>query len=181
MSDTSDRLVPRRPVPKLRVPTLSGEIWDLGEQSPKNFTMIVFYRGFHCPVCSKYTRELDTLHAKFVESGVSCLLVSSDSRERAEMARERWSLGNIAIGYDLSIDSARSWGLYVSAGKGKSSSGVEEPEIFSEPGVFMVRPDRTLYWATYSTMPFARPHFEEILQAIGFVLRVDYPARGELG
>ena len=29
-------------------------------------------------------------------------------------------------------------------------------------------------------MPFARPHFREILGALGFVLANDYPARGEL-
>jgi len=28
-------------------------------------------------------------------------------------------------------------------------------------------------------MPFARPHFDEILGAIDFVVKNDYPARGE--
>jgi len=29
-------------------------------------------------------------------------------------------------------------------------------------------------------MPFARPHFKEILGAIDFVLKNNYPSRGEL-
>jgi hypothetical protein len=29
------------------------------------------------------------------------------------------------------------------------------------------------------TMPFARPHFDELLAAIDFALAKDYPARGE--
>jgi hypothetical protein len=29
-------------------------------------------------------------------------------------------------------------------------------------------------------MPFARPHFKEVLGALGFVFANDYPARGEL-
>jgi hypothetical protein len=28
-------------------------------------------------------------------------------------------------------------------------------------------------------MPFARPHFKEILAAIDFIVEKDYPARGE--
>jgi hypothetical protein len=51
--------------------------------------------------------------------------------------------------------------------------------LFSEPGVFLVRTDGTLYWASVQTMPFARPHFNEMLTAIDFVLKNGYPARGE--
>ena len=43
----------------------------------------------------------------------------------------------------------------------------------------MVRPDGTLYFGTVQTMPFARPNFGEILQAVDFVLAKNYPARGE--
>jgi hypothetical protein len=74
---------------------------------------------------------------------------------------------------------ARESGLYVSGSRGKTSLGIEEPERFSEPGVFLVRPDGTLYWAAVQTMPFARPHFREMLAALDFVAKNDYPARGE--
>jgi hypothetical protein len=30
---------------------------------------------------------------------------------------------------------------------------IEERALFSEPGIFLVRPDRTLYWATVQSMP----------------------------
>ena len=62
---------------------------------------------------------------------------------------------------------------------GKTSVGIEEPALFSEPRVFLVRPDRTLYWAAVRSMPFARPHFREILSALDFAIANDYPARGE--
>ncbi len=67
----------------------------------------------------------------------------------------------------------------ISSSRGKTSVGVEEPALFSEPGVFLVRPDGTLYWASVQTMPFARPHFKEVLSALDFVIKADYPARGE--
>ena len=47
---------------------------------------------------------------------------------------------------------------------------IEEPALFSEPGVFIVRPDGTLYYGAVQTMPFAGPHFDELLAAIDFAL-----------
>jgi len=44
----------------------------------------------------------------------------------------------------------------------------------------LVRPDRTLYFASVQTMPFARPHFTDILAALDFVIAKNYPARGEV-
>ncbi len=44
-------------------------------------------------------------------------------------------------------------------------------------GVFLVRPDRTLSWASVQSMPFARPHFREILSALDFAIAKDYPVR----
>ena len=51
-------LKPRQTVPALEVSTLQGS-WALTSQAPDNFTMVVFYRGLHCPLCSKYLAELD--------------------------------------------------------------------------------------------------------------------------
>ena len=63
--------------------------------------------------------------------------------------------------------------------RGMTLTGVDEPALFSEPGVFLIRPALTLYWRSVQTMPFARPSFKEMLGAIDFVLEKNYPARGE--
>jgi peroxiredoxin len=172
-------LKPRQPVPALEADTLGGGRWKLAEQKPQNFSMIVYYRGLHCPVCRKYTGELNGLIEDFNKRGVSTLVVSTDTKERAEQAKTQWGLPDLTIGYGVSIEKAREWGLYVSTSRGVTSAGIEEPPLFAEPGLFLVRPDATLYWASYSTMPFARPHFNEILQGIDFAVSKNYPARGE--
>lgn len=172
-------LKPRQAVPVLEVSTLKGP-WSLSAQTPENFTMLVFYRGLHCPICSKYIKELDRMTGDFAEAGVTALALSSDDRTRAQQAIDDWELSTLNIGYDLSADQARAWGLHRSAGRGKTSIGIEEPAEFSEPGLFLIRPDETLYWSQVSTMPFARAHFKEILGALKFALEKDYPARGEL-
>ena len=172
--------MPRQPVPGLSVPTLGGGTWTLSEQSPENFTMVVFYRGYHCPICSRYLADLDRKFDQFGETGVTAIAISSDGLERAEQAKQEWNLNSVPIGYDFSLDEARNWGLYISSGRGKTSSGIEEPPLFSEPGLFLIRPDGTLYWSAVQTMPFARPHFAEVLGALKTVLERDYPARGEV-
>ena len=83
------------------------------------------------------------------------------------------------FGYGLSLKSARQWGLFISTSRGKTSIGIEEPALFSEPGLFLVRPDGTLYYGAVQTMPFARPSFKDLLMAIDFAIEKDYPARGE--
>ena len=170
---------PRQAVPALEVATLDGGTWSLAEQSPESFTMVVFYRGLHCPICGRYLRDLDRKIDEFAKRGVEVIMISTDGEERARQAKETWELEHVTVGYGLDLEAARAWGLYVSSGIGKSSVGVEEPALFNEPGTFMVRPDATLYFGTVQTMPFARPNFGEILQAVDFVLAKDYPARGE--
>ena len=172
-------LIPRKPVPGLEVPTLAGETWKLAERKPENFTMIVFYRGLHCPICSNYMRDLDRKLGDFEALGVEVIAISTDDRERTRQTKESWGLEKTAIGYDLGIEKARQWGLYISSGRGKTSAGIEEPPLFNEPGVFLVRPDGDLYAALIGSMPFARPHFSEILKALQFIIEKDYPGRGE--
>ena len=172
-------LVPRKPVPSLEFDTLGGGRWSLEAQVPRLFTMVVFYRGLHCPVCRRYTSELNRMIGEFERRGLSTVLASTDDESRASRASSEWGLANVAVGFGLTIEKAREWGLYISAGRGPTSAGIEEPALFAEPGLFLVRPDRTLYWASVSTMPFARPHFDEIAQAIDFVVSKNYPAGGE--
>jgi hypothetical protein len=86
---------------------------------------------------------------------------------------------DLRFGHSLPLTVARQWGLYISASRGKSSIGIEEPSLFSEPGVFLVKPDGSLYYGAVQTMPFARPLFSELLQAIDFAIVKSYPARGE--
>ena len=173
-------LIPRQAAPALEVLTTSGTSWSLADQAPENFTMVVFYRGLHCPICKTYLSELNRLAADFAEKGVSILALSSDSEERAQSAKMDWELYNVTLGYGLTAPQAKDWGLYRSAGKGVTSIGIEEPAEFSEPAVYLVRPDGTLYWGNVSTMPFARPHFKEMMGALDFVIKNNYPARGEL-
>ena len=173
-------LFPNQTVPPLRVDLAGGRQFDLTSEKPFHFTLVVFYRGLHCPICKTQLKELESKLDDFEKRGVAVVAVSTDSKERAEQTRETWGLSRLRIGYGLSLAAARHWGLYVSSGHGKTSAGVDEPALFSEPAIYLVRPDGTLYFGSVQTMPFSRPHFSDILTAIDFVVKNKYPARGEV-
>jgi len=173
-------LFPRQPVPALTVPLTDGGSFDIAAQKPQNFTMVVVYRGLHCPICSMYLGDLNRRLPEFEKRGVNVVALSSDDEARARTAKEEWKLDALDIGHGLDLETARKWGLYVSTSRGKTSTGVVEPDLFVEPGIFLIRPDGTLYFGSVQTMPFARPAFGDILKALDFVLANDYPARGEV-
>lgn len=164
---------PREKTPSITIDLVNDTRWSLEEQTPKNLIMVIFYRGKHCPVCKKYLEELQTKISQFTELGVNLIAISSDTEEKAKKTYEDWDIADIPVGYEFPIEEARKWGLFI-------SSGIkEEPEHFIEPGLFLIKPDSTLYAASIQSMPFARPSFDDLLKAIKFVLDKDYPARGE--
>jgi peroxiredoxin len=172
-------LMPRQSVPALSVALVNGGQFVLGESPGERFDLLVVYRGLHCPICAKYLIELEALAPEFHKRGVQVVAISSDNAERGQAMAEKVKANHLKIGYGLSLASARAWGLYISTSKGKTSIGLEEPALFSEPGVFIIRPDGTLYYASTQTMPFARPSFQDLLAAVDFAIAKDYPARGE--
>ena len=169
----------RQAAPEMSFPLVGGGTWTLSERKPESLSMVVAYRGAHCPMCRNYLKELNERIGEFTARGVDVVAVSSDGKERAEKAKTDWELPDVPIAYDLSIDKARELELPISTSRGKTSIGIEEPAMFNEPGLFLVKPDGTLYAAFIQTMPFARPPLDQLLSAIDFIKEKDYPARGE--
>lgn len=172
-------LIPRQVVPTLDLSTLDHGDYSLSEERPARFSLVVFFRGLHCPLCVKYLKELGALLPEFEQRGVDVIAVSSDDQTRAREMAKKVDVPALRFGYGLSLATARAWGLYLSEGIGKTSAGIQEPRLFAEPGVFLVRPDQTLYYGAVQTMPFARPSFSDLMTAIDFSIAKNYPARGE--
>jgi peroxiredoxin len=91
----------------------------------------------------------------FQKRGVRIVAISSDEVTRGQAMADKVQGRFIEFAYGLDLGLARQWGLYISTSKGKTSIGLEEPALFSEPGVFLIKPDQTLYYGSTQTMPFA--------------------------
>lgn len=172
-------LIPRQKTPNLTVPMIDGSTFDLAKEGTERGVIVCFYRGLHCPICANYLKELEKLTPAFAERGVSTIAISSDQKDRAEEMAKKIEAKTLRFGYDLDLKNAREWGLYISTSRGVTSIGIEEPALFSEPGLFMVSPDQSLYYGSVQTMPFVRPHFSELVGALDFAIANSYPARGE--
>lgn len=166
-------LIPDTEAPALSIDTLEHGQFDLQSETPDHFTMVVFYRGYHCPVCKAYLQELDSLVDGYQEAGFSIIALSMDSAELAGKTAEEWELSKTRIGYGLSEETARNWGLYIS-----KAIKDTEADVFTEPGVFWVRPDGRLYLIDTANMPWARPDLEFLLTKVPFAVENAYPARG---
>lgn len=172
-------LMPRQKTPDLSVPLLDGSQFELATETAPRGTVVCFYRGLHCPICATYLKELERLTPDFATRGVATVALSSDGEDRAREMAGKIGADTLRIGYDLALQKARDWGLYISTSRGKTSIGIEEPALFAEPGLFLINPDQTLYYMSVQTMPFVRPHFSELLSAVDFAIEKSYPARGE--
>ena len=53
---------PTRKAPNLVLPTVYHGEFNLFNEDPKNFTMVIFIRGLHCPLCINYLKELRKSH-----------------------------------------------------------------------------------------------------------------------
>lgn len=165
---------PRHAAPALDLPLTRGGRFVLSEQRPERFTLVAVYRGRHCPKCRQQLRELEARLDEITARGIEVVAVSGNDAEDARATLSEWGIERLAVAHGLDEETMRAWGLYVSA-----ATKDDEPERFSEPGLFLVSPDGTLYAAMIQSMPFARPRLDDVLAAVDFIVEQDYPARGE--
>lgn len=157
------------------IPELDVEFLQKKRRTDSKYSLYVFYRGFHCPICKKYLEELNEKADELDALGVSEITaISSDETLIAAKTRDNWQMYNMQIAYNLSEKSMQDWGLYIS-----EKIQDNEPQFFNEPAVFLVKQDdNKLVYANYSSMPFARPRFEDIVDGLKMMKENDYPARG---
>ena len=169
----TNKLMPDTQAPALSLPLVGGGTWTLADQKPKNFTMVVFYRGLHCPVCKGYIGKLNGLVQAAADAGVTVVAASMDPKERAEQSKSEWGLDKLDVAYGLTRQDVKNWGLYF-------STSIKEAENyeFAEPGLFWVRPDGRLYLIDIANMPWPRPDVEFLLSKVQFAMDNNYPARG---
>ncbi|KIN62899.1 Alkyl hydroperoxide reductase/ Thiol specific antioxidant/ Mal allergen [Sulfitobacter noctilucicola] len=148
-----------------------GEIVVGGKS--ENWTLLVVYRGKHCPRCKKYLNTLSAMHQDWVEAGFDIVVVSADSLEKAKADQEEfgWSFD---LGYGLTESQMATLGVYVT----EPLSPDEADGNFAEPGTFVLRPDGSQIIVAISNGPAVRPDLAELLDGMIFNKTKDRPHRG---
>ena len=167
------KLIPGENTPSLKLDTLNNNLWSIDDNINKSKSMIVFYRGLHCPVCAEFLKLLDTQLQDYKKSNTEVIVVSMDNREKAIKSKNEWDLKNLNIAYGLSEEKAREWNLYIS-----KSIKETESDIFCEPGLFIIKEDGSLYLVNISNMPWARPDISSLPAKLVFAEEKNYPVRG---
>jgi peroxiredoxin len=165
---------PRQAAPELTVPLLDGGTYRLADRHPERFTLVVFNRGLHCPVCRAQLRELDRRLDELTERGVEVVSVSGETRERARRMHDEWKLERLPIAYGLTEDQMRAWGLFISRGIGD-----DEPALFNEPALFLIDPVGSVYYEAILSAAVGRPRLDDLLGGIDYWVSTGSPARGE--
>lgn len=165
------KLAPGAPMPRMRLPSVSGGEVQLGGEG--GWQVAVVYRGRHCPLCRKYLKTLDRLLDDFRGIGAEVIAVSGDPRERAqeEATEENW---RFPVACELSQDQMRELGLYIS----EPRSAQETDRLFPEPGLFVTNPEGRVHIVDISNAPFARPDLQALLNGLKFIQEKNYPIRG---
>ncbi len=169
----SQKLTPDTQAPALKLGLVGGGSFDLSSETPENFTMVLFYRGYHCPVCKNYLAGLLEILRDYEAAGFTVVAASMNDESLAQKTVEEWELDNLRVAHSVTVEQANDWGLWIS----QAFKDVEA-DIFTEPGLFWIRPDGKLYLADISNMPWARPDLKFLLSKVGYALENNYPARG---
>lgn len=160
--------------PDIRVTMLNGETKSLG--TPENghdWKLVVVYRGKHCPICTKYLNQLDTVKELFADAGTDIIAISADSKDQSKSHLETLDV-NFPIAYGLTVEQMNTLGLYIS--DPRSEKETDHP--FAEPATFVINADGNIQIIDISNAPFARPELEALANGLAFVRENDYPIRG---
>lgn len=166
-------ILPGAPAPSLELPLAGAGTFQLADAAPRLFTMLVFNRGLHCPVCRAQLSELNRRFDELAEKGIDVVSISGENERRANQIREEWKIDKVPLAYDLSEAQMRDWGLFVSR-----RIKADEPAVFNEPALFLISPEGSVYYESILSMPVGRPRLDDLLGGIDWWTAHDYPPRG---
>ncbi|MEM7753990.1 MAG: redoxin domain-containing protein, partial [Pseudomonadota bacterium] len=146
----------------MALPQVGGGTVTVGG-SRENWSLLVVYRGKHCPKCKTYLNILNGMLDQWTDAGFDVAVTSADPEERAsaDQAEFGW---HFPLAYGLTEDQMATLGLFVS----EPLSETENDRRFAEPGVYVLRPDGSMLLVAISNGPAARPDLATLLDGMIF-------------
>ena len=154
-----------------------GKIFSLGEQLKKGPVVMVFYRGFWCPVCNKHLKKLQDSLALIEAKGARVIAISPEKPEYLEkMAGQTGATFTllyddgyrIADAYDVTFRPDKSTlVLYnVFAGADLKKSHSDESEQLPIPATYIIDKNGRIIWRQFDPHYKHRSMVKDILNAL---------------
>lgn len=175
-TDYTQKLHAGTKFPDITVTLHNGETTLLGmPENNHDWKLVVVYRGQHCPLCTKYLNQLETIKASLVKTGVDMIAVSGDSKDQLESQLEKLDV-SFPIAYGLNTEQMKALGVYISDPR----SDKETDHPFAEPGLFVINAEGEVQVADISNNPFVRPELEALANGLAWIRnpKNNYPVRG---
>jgi len=163
---------PADPFPPIEFHMMSGGSERLSDNKGR-WTLLIVYRGDHCPRCKTYVARLHELAAGYAEREVDLRLASMDSEDiaRRNMDENGWTL---PVAHSLSIAECQQLALYLT----DHEPGNEQAGVYAEPGLFLINPEGLTQVIATSNSPSVRPDLEVVLDGIIGTQDRNLPIRG---
>ena len=162
--------------PQITAQDFAGETMEIGKPAAgTDWKMVVVYRGWHCPLCTKYLNNLETHKQGLLDNGVDLIAISADTKSQLAGFMEKLEV-SFPICHGLTIGQMQERGLYRSIPRSEK----ETDHPFPEPGVFVINEKGQVQIADISNNPFVRPELEALVSGIAWIKDPEnnYPIRG---
>ena len=169
------QIIPGQSFPAIDLAKVGGGRLSSADFTAPFFNVLNVYRGLHCPRCKAQLADFTAHKAEMAEQGIEVISISTDPADRAEQAVAEWGLGDMKVGYGLTIEDARGLGLFIS-----ESIREGETAFFAESALFLIQGDGILWGSAINSFPFMRPTAAMILDAAKTRRERSYPPRGNV-
>ncbi len=144
------------------------------KEDADSWTLVVIYRGQHCPICTNFLNALDTLYGRFLGIKTKVVAVSADSKAQLLKNMDNDLQVSFPVYYGLQLEDMKRLGVYISEPRDES----ETDHLFSEPALFVVNHKHQIQLVDIASGPFARPNLDQLLEGLSFARDNRYPIRG---
>ena len=171
-------LLPTETAPELALALVGGGTTDdlkLGTEADGRFSLVVFYRGLHCPICRKQLGEIDKRIEDLTATGIGrAVAIPMETEEPSGRIVHQWHLANLPVAYGLSEEAARAWGWgseSLAHDQGRRAGPLQRTGHL-HPGR---GPDVVLVQHRDHAL---RPALDDVVAGVRYAQEHDYPTRG---
>ena len=174
----NSKIIAGESFPRIDVKTPDGRMVPLVDTQAQvasgRWTLVLVYRGQHCPICLKYLNEFSMFSGRFEALNIDVVAVSAENNQQLEQFKVNGLKVSFPIMLELQVADMKKLGLYIS----EPTSDSETDHLFAEPGLFLVNPQGQTAMLEIANAPFIRPNIDQLVTGLEYVMENNYPIRG---